>query len=63
MEERKCPNFENCPIRTYLDEKVGGEAIKKIYCLRLFERCERLKRLKEGKPVPETLLPGGQYLS
>ncbi len=34
-----------------------------LYCQGNFEKCERRRLRKQGKPVSEKLLPNGEYLS
>jgi hypothetical protein len=58
-----CPNSGSCPLFP-LFSRPGFLRVWQIhYCEADYSKCERFKLGREGKPVPQTMLPNGQSLT
>lgn len=58
-----CERYQGCPIYNYFRTEALKNYYIRSYCGGNFDACERLKLKKEGKPVPDSLLPDGKELS
>ena len=63
MEEKSCPNVSNCSAYGHFHTKSVRDVFTTIYCLGNFAKCARKKLKDNGDPIPEKLLPNGQYAS
>lgn len=59
----KCDRMTSCELFPAIT-KPGFLRVWQInYCEADFERCERLKLSRSGRPVPPTMLPNGKSLT
>ena len=57
-----CPNLETCPMFKYFQSDFARQTYITLFCRRNYVDCAR-KKLRDAKqPVPEKLLPDGNYL-
>jgi hypothetical protein len=54
-----CIYQAQCAFYNKADKTSAEITIKEIYCFKVPKSCEILKRFKEGKSVPDTMLPDG----
>jgi len=54
-----CPYHKECPFFN-LDKMTSAEnMLKKLYCLKRYDRCEIYKRYVSGRPIPRGMQPNG----
>jgi len=58
----ECPNLAGCPMFKYLLADLSRETFVLLFCRDRFWECARKKLKDAGKPVPEQMLPTGEYL-
>lgn len=61
MEEKSCPYVKGCPVYQHFRTKSVKDVFTTIYCQGNFANCARKKLKDNGDPVPDKLLPNGQY--
>lgn len=59
----ECPQLEQCPIWKSFEGPIKTAWINSYCRGPLQERCARMQRLQEGKPISPRLLPNGTLLS
>jgi hypothetical protein len=57
-----CERIASCPLFKQFSIKATLVVWTTRYCEGDSSRCERLKLVREGKPVPLNLLPNGKML-
>ncbi len=62
MTNQECPNIVKCPLYAKFQMASTKETITILYCKGKYEDCARKKLKDAGQPVPEKLMPNGQYM-
>ena len=57
-----CPHQIGCSLAGALRTAPALRVWQTFYCDSGFDRCERLKLLRSGSPVPTNLMPNGSWL-
>jgi len=57
-----CPRMEDCDMFRLFNLQATMGVWKTLYCLDVFERCERFQLKARGEVVPQNLLPNGSIL-
>jgi len=57
-----CPNAESCALFPRLAMRASLKVWTSFYCEASFEKCARFQLGREGKPLPDLLLPNGKVL-
>jgi hypothetical protein len=57
-----CPRIDDCPLFPQFVLKQNLHFWKRHYCEDEFDECARLQLQREGKNVPETMLPNGKEI-
>ncbi|MDD5223346.1 MAG: hypothetical protein PHE84_05095 [bacterium] len=63
MEDRSCPNVNECTANRHFHTKSIRDVFTTLYCEGNFVKCARKKLKDSGNLIPEKLLPNGQYAS
>lgn len=61
-ESMVCPRMEDCDMFRLFNLQATMGVWKTLYCLDVFERCERFQLKARGEVVPQNLLPNGSIL-
>jgi hypothetical protein len=60
--EETCPQMTNCPMYGLFSLAGTLETWKTNYCTADYSRCERYVRNRQGRQVPQNLMPNGALL-
>ena len=59
---KDCPNLEKCAMFKFFQSDFAKQTYLTLFCQGNYSDCARKKLRDTGQPVPEKLLPDGQYL-